>query len=99
MILKKDVTLIGLQLPMRLVLKVANQIWDRHGQELTITAALEDGHSPTSFHPFGYALDFRTRYFTESEKRKVYDLLKYRLPSSYDVVWHSTHIHVEYDPK
>ena len=95
---KEGVTLAGLKIEMRPVLICADKIWKENGQELVITEALGGVHSPGSLHPYGYALDKRTRYFKkEGQVEKVAQKLRDHLGSKYDVIVHSTHIHVEYD--
>lgn len=94
---KEGVVLAGLQLPMRIVLCEAAMIWRQHGQELVITSALDGVHSPGSLHPFGYAVDLRTRYFKPSEAIAIGEELYRALPEGYDVIPYKTHIHVEYD--
>ena len=76
----------------------ADKIWAKLGQELVITS-IEDGrHMEGSKHYTGEALDLRTRYFTEEEKRKAAEELANALGSDYDVVVEGDHIHCEYDP-
>jgi len=96
MILKEGVTLAGIHLLMRPVLKAAENIWKAHGiaEGVTVTCARGGIHSAGSWHYYGLALDFRTRYFTEAVKVQVYADLKAALPL-YDIVSHGTHIHVE----
>ena len=96
MILKKGVTIIGLHPVMRRVLRMAERVWRENGREegVTITAGLDGIHSAGSWHYYGLAVDFRTRYFTEEVEQKVYDALRASLPG-YDVVKHESHIHVE----
>ena len=95
--LKEGVTLAGLDIRMRPALMAAGEIWERHGQELVITEARDGAHSPGSLHYYGLALDMRTRDFDEQGKNSVYQELKGSLPERFDVVLHSSHIHVEYD--
>ena len=73
--LKEGVSLCGLHPAMRLPIYAASQIWNDHGRELVITAAIEDGHSDFSLHPFGQAVDFRTNYFDPEMKSRVYSEL------------------------
>ena len=94
---KDDVIITGLQLQMRKVLIVADKIWKEHGQELVVTSALDGTHSAGSLHYYGYALDFRSRYFSEEDKIIVSNKLRKRLGSDYDIIVHKTHIHVEYN--
>lgn len=89
----------GLQLPMRIVLMTAAKIWQELGQELVVTSALDGEHASSSLHYFGYALDFRTRYFNEKEKHMAIRLLSDALRKydrDYRVVVHDSHCHVEY---
>ncbi len=104
--IKSDVVMTGLQIPMRLVLIVADQIWKEYGQELVITSALDGTHSAGSLHYYGYALDFRTRYFTNMDDsefkglvnvERVAEKLREALGRDYNVIVHKSHIHVEYD--
>lgn len=98
--IKKGVNTLGLNLKMRIVRVEVERIWKELNQEAVITAAVEDNHSAGSYHPYGYALDFRTRYFTKDEKEKAYSELKKRMKKYslyYDVVMEKTHIHIEFD--
>ena len=71
--LKEGVSITGLKIEMRVVLIHANTIWRAKQQDLVITRGTEwvDNSVSGSLHPFGYALDFRSRYFTESEKKSA----------------------------
>ena len=107
--LKDGVVLLGLQLQMRVVLMTAESIWKAHGQELVITSTAEGVHSSGSLHPYGYAVDLRTRDFNDVEARTVSASLRNALPAGYDVVLYPHryddfgertavgHIHAEWD--
>ena len=95
--IKDGVTIAGLNIKMRIVLIMADLIWEELGQELVITSGLEGTHSAGSLHYYGYAVDFRTFYFTEEEKKKAIEDLRDNLGLEYDVVWHNSHVHVEYN--
>jgi hypothetical protein len=97
--IKEGVRLQGLQTEMILALIIAKELWSEHGQEIVITSATDGPHSDMSLHYCGRALDFRTRYFDKDEQHVIYTKLIDNLGSQYDVVMHSTHIHVEFDPK
>lgn len=97
MILKDGVSLVGLKLEMRRVMIQAGFIWGRKGQSCVITSGTEGEHSDESLHPFGYALDFRARYFNPEVKHTVVLELQAKLGLDYDVIEESDHIHVEYD--
>lgn len=97
--IKNGAQMIGLQIEMRPVLVIANRMWKKYKQELVITEGTGGTHSAGSLHYYGYALDFRTRYFDKPIQKKIRDELALALGSQYDVILHSSHIHVEYDPK
>lgn len=86
----------GLQVEMQPVLKKAGELWEQFGQELIITAGRDAMHSAGSLHYYGYAVDLRTHYFTEEVKRRIASILQNYLGSDYQVITHTTHIHVEY---
>lgn len=96
--IKKGVSLVGLRLVMRPVLIEADRIWQELGQELVITSGTDSEHSAGSLHYYGYAVDLRTRYFTQEQKFTAYcelvDSLEYE---GFNVFMHDTHIHVEFD--
>jgi len=94
---KDGVSLFGLKIEMRIVLKEADRIWKSYGHELVVTSTTDGVHSAGSYHPYGYAVDLRTNYFGELEVDAVAQELRNILSFFYDVVVESTHIHVEYD--
>lgn len=95
--IKEGVSLIGLKIQMRKVLMVADYLWKEQGQELVVTSGTDGTHSAGSLHYYGYALDFRTRYFGDIQKKTIAAALQKMLGPDYDVIEHSTHIHVEYE--
>ena len=97
--LKDGVSLNGIKPDIIAVLSTAAIIWQRHGQELVVTAGTDGKHSEGSLHYVGLALDFRTRYFGLDQSFEVAADLRKALGMDYDVVLHSSHWHVEYDPK
>ena len=109
-IIRKDesVKLDRLQECMRPALRIICKVYSQFGQnQVMITAGNEvfdeNGvwiHSPESLHPYGLALDIRNNVFPDEDKLIVYKMLRDELkPLGFDVIMHSTHIHVEYDPK
>lgn len=96
MLVKDGVVLAGLHPIMRKVLKVAEDVYKKQGRAegVTITSTTDGVHSAGSWHPYGFAVDLRTRYFSEAEKNQVGKKLKLLL-SDYDVIVESTHIHIE----
>jgi len=69
------------------------------GAEATCTAGFDGKHKYGSKHYDGNAFDLRIKYFTPEQRNDLFQLLKTTLGADYDVVLHSTHIHIEYDPK
>ena len=96
--LKKGVNIQSLNIKTRPALIAAEQIWNKYKQELVVTCGLDSEHSAGSFHYYGLALDFRTNYFQALERTKAFERLGRLLGNSFNVILHSTHIHVEYDP-
>ena len=96
---------------MRVVRKAADIVWKKHSQELVITSGCEAvPHSAGSYHPCGWAEDYRTRYFpTIEEVREVALELAAQIGAligatthtfsvgKYQVVIEKDHIHVEYE--
>ncbi len=96
MIIKRNVIMPD-KLVMRVVLIRANAIWREFGRELAVTSGKEGTHSAGSLHYYGYAVDLRTRFWLRKKKLAVFETLRQRLGPDYKVVWHKTHIHVEYN--
>lgn len=94
---KEGVSGFGLQIEMRKALMYCDTLWKKFGQELVITSTVDGSHSAGSLHYYGYAFDCRINYFTEDQKKEIYERMIEELPGEYDVILHSTHIHVEYD--
>lgn len=94
----------GLDIRVRPALIEAERIWKAHGREegVTITSGLDGVHSAGSLHYYGLAVDFRNRYWDHGTKREVFEELKRSLKrrsSHFDIIFHETHIHVEFDPR
>lgn len=95
--IKQGASLNGLKLEMRKALLAADLIWSKHGKELVVTSGTDGEHSAGSLHYYGYALDFRTHYFTDRQKKLAAEELVTTLsPYGFRVIKHKTHIHVEY---
>ncbi len=94
--IKEGVTLAGIHILMRPVLRESERIWKEQGREkgVTITCAMGGTHKAASWHYYGLALDLRIRYFDESSREHVFKALKAALPD-YDIILHKTHIHAE----
>jgi len=92
----------GLHWRMRFVEQEVDRIWDAHGQEAWLTSGVDGKHGEWSWHYYGCAADFRTRYFENDEAATVADELSAALRvrhHGYQVILHAgSHIHVEFDP-
>jgi len=98
--IKQGVNLQGLDIKIRPALVVAEKVYQAHGRELVITAGMDGTHSAGSLHYYGLAIDCRTRYFSSEEAKVVANELREKLrkiDKRFDVVLHSSHIHIEYD--
>jgi hypothetical protein len=97
--IKDGATIAGLDIRMRPALIAADKIWESLGQDLVVTSGLDGTHSAGSLHYYGRALDFRTRYFSETDRHLAAARLREQAGEQYDVVEHSSHIHIEFDRK
>ncbi len=90
-----------LKYEMRQACIVSDNVYKAFGKkEATCTSTYDGVHSITSYHPWHYAIDLRTWYFPNKVKALVYEMLRRKLKEishCYDIVLHSTHIHIEYD--
>jgi len=80
------------------IMMVAERVYSDMGRECVITSLMDGTHMPTSLHYKGSAVDLRTNYFNNAQKRIATRRLKEELGGNYDVVLEHHHIHVEYDP-
>ena len=97
MIIKPGVKVNGLRPEMIIVLMVATRIWAELGQTLVLTEGTGSKHSATSRHYIGMAVDLRTNFFTDIDKKIAFDKLTSHLDKEYKVVFHKTHIHVHFN--
>ena len=104
--LKRGVSILGLRTEILFGATIADGVYrDTMGQGVTITSGVEGNHSYSSLHYIACAIDIRTRFDDRSEqwsssvKKHLVQELKSRLGADFDVVMHSTHIHIEYQPK
>ena len=95
--IKEGANIQGLDIRMRSALIAADRIWKICGQELVITCGLDGEHSAGSLHYYGLAVDCRTRYFNQTDKKKVVIDLMDKIGHNFDIITHKTHIHIEYD--
>ncbi len=99
MILKKSVSLKGLQPQILVAVMVANEVYKKYGKDLVITSVNDSKHGEGSLHYKGFAIDTRIFYFPKGVAKKVRDEIASRLGDEFDVVLEKDHIHIEYDPK
>ena len=92
-----SVLLVGLKREIVKALPYIEKIYNAEGESLILTCGLNGVHSAGSLHYSGYAVDIRTRMFSEQQKRSVYRKIKEVLGIAYDVILHDSHIHVEFD--
>ena len=97
--LKEGVDILGIKPETLMAVMIADSVWTKHGQELVLTSVTDSVHSKYSRHNFGMAFDCRTRYFNEDEKVDVLMELREALGKHFNVIVHSTHIHVAYKPR
>ena len=86
--------------------QVAESVYrDLMNQGVTITSGVEGQHKKTSLHYLGYAVDLRTRFddrsdqWGEAVRKRIVSALRISLGDEFDIYLHSTHIHLEYQPK
>lgn len=100
--LKDGVVIAGLDLRMRPVLMIADDLWRFYGKELVVVRGLEGLSSASSLHPYGLAIDLRTQYLNGTRDREtISDELNKRLQkisTRYFVEFKGKHTHVEYRP-
>jgi len=97
--LKEGVRLIGLHNQMVVAMLVCSSVFGKLGQELVITSVVEGKHKDGSLHYSGQAFDLRTRNMSRYRARLITAELKHRLPTDFDIILESNHIHIEYQPK
>lgn len=99
MSLKSDVKIAVLTPQIVLAVIIVQSIYSDLKLPFVITSLTDGKHMPRSKHYVGGAFDIRTNNIGNSTVNSVLKLIRESLTSDFDVVRHSTHIHVEYDPK
>lgn len=71
------------------------------GKEIVVTAGFDGSHKIGSKHYEGNAFDMRTwkTLYNSNQLNNLVENLRSNLGNDYDIVLHSTHLHIEYDPK
>jgi len=68
-------------------------VYSSYGQDIVITSIRDGNHGNKSIHPIGHAFDIR--YGDDIPENKIIEATG----PDCDVIFHKTHIHIEYDPK
>jgi len=92
----------GIQPEILFAVMVAQSVWLAlfPNIPLVITSITDGKHSDNSLHYDGQAIDLRTRNLPHENSAKIAgNQIKECLGAEYDVIIHSTHIHIEYQPK
>lgn len=97
--IKKGVSVAGMRPEMFLAILIAHAIYLSLGYTLTLTAVTDGKHSSGSLHYVGLAIDIRIRNVPAELLSGIITKLKAALGSEYDIILHSTHIHIEFQPK
>lgn len=101
--LKEGVIIEGLHISMRMVMVVVEGVYIQYGHESVITSGKEgfigDGvHSLGSYHYYGMALDYRTRFLkNRQECLEVVEKIRQKLGNKYTAVYEGNHIHIQYN--
>ena len=100
---KSGVSIWGASPEIAVAMMVINDVYHEvvgHGATFTaVTDGKHNGHQ----HSLGYAVDVRTRDDNSTQqwptllKNRLAEEIKNRLTDEYDIVIHSTHIHIELD--
>ena len=73
-------------------LRQVEKLYAEMGKDVYVTSIRDGSHMAGSFHPHGRAWDMRKLGVFIADIRRV-------LARGFDVVGHSRHYHIEYDPK
>lgn len=97
--LKNGVKISGIDTELLMVIFIADGIYTRNKQIMTITSILDGKHSTNSLHYEGRAFDIRTHDKSEAVNKHLFNELKRELDFICDIVFEKDHIHVEFQPK
>jgi hypothetical protein len=98
-LVKNDVSIKLLSPQMALAAQIVDGVFADFDAVCTITAGEDGKHKHNSLHYKGLALDFRTRHVPPGLRPALAEAVRLALGPQFDVVLHSTHLHVEFDPK
>ena len=97
--LKKGAKINGLKTEILIGLMIAKSVYNDRGHEFIITEGTGGKHMDGSKHYIGQAIDIRTRNTPAEQHESIRSEIENKLTDDFDVVLHSTHIHLEFDPK
>jgi hypothetical protein len=98
--LKHSVRVRGIQPETVLAIIVAKDIFGDHGYPCTITSVTDGDHMRDSWHHSGLAVDLRIKHLANPDlATTIAEEIQEALGPDYDVVGHSDHLHIEYDPE
>ena len=89
---------------------IVDQVFAQHGlDDCLVNSANDSRHSNASLHYLGAAIDFDTHDTVNGQRVSKFpsgveidDVVRdinARLPTGFDVVYHNTHLHIEWQPK
>lgn len=93
--LKVGVHIVGIQPCMVLAMSICDDIFQAHGQTMTVTSCLEGGHKSGSRHYDGLAFDLRIHDLRGVSPYAIAQEIQEALGSEFLVIPEATHIHVE----
>jgi hypothetical protein len=82
-----------------LALRVAS-VWSaQHKLDVVVNSIADSapGRVPTSLHPFDLAVDVEPLGNVQADRQALADYFRVQLPAGYDIVFESSHVHVECD--
>lgn len=97
--LKPGVRINGLKPEILLAIQIVHSVFVANKKNCVITSCVEGQHSRGSKHYSGNAIDVRTRHLLPTEREAIEADCRESLGAEYDVVFETTHLHIEYDPK
>lgn len=95
MLIKAGVDISRLNRQIRRALGVLGNLFSTHDTDFVVTSTYDGNHSPGSLHYANDAFDFRYVPLPFSDSHEI---IVETVGPKFDVVFHKTHIHVEYDP-
>jgi hypothetical protein len=95
--IKRGVKMHGLKTSMIKPISFLDKVFLMLGVDFVITSAIRPlKGNEKSLHPYGHAIDVRTRDLTHLQKAALLVLLIQYLGNDYDIIEYGTHFHIEY---